>query len=103
MVFSCHLCEKEYTILTNLCPKCRRVKHLLNIYGDDVYSCLEECLVRDKQQQKFKINKINKKGLNESISLYDNVDSSNDRDYKKISVKINKDVMKELKDKIEKK
>lgn len=112
-MFYCHLCSKEFIITKNLCHKCQRVRHLISIYGDDVFNCLEECLVRSQQQQKFKITKINKKGLNESIALYENVeikddnedkvDNSNDREYKKISVKINKDIMKELKEKIEKK
>ena len=67
---------------------------------------MEETLVRSSQQQNFKITKINKKGLNESIVLYDNierVENSNDKEFKKISVKINKDVLKELKEKIGKK
>ena len=79
---SCRLCEKEFVFTSNLCIKCRRVKHLLNIYGDDVYHCLEECLVRDRTKQDFKIKKINKKGLdtpkdNNSILC----DTSNDREY----------------------
>ena len=71
---SCRLCEKETVILTNLCCKCRKVKHLINLYGDDVYEVLEQCLIRNKKQQSFKVTKINKKGL---------TDNSNDREYKK--------------------
>jgi hypothetical protein len=105
-MFYCHLCSKEFIITKNLCNKCQRVRHLISIYGDDVFKCLEETLVRSSQQQNFKITKINKKGLNESIVLYDNierVENSNEKEFKKISVKINKDVLKELKEKIEKK
>ena len=72
-LISCALCEKEYCFLSSLCVKCRRAKHLLSIYGDDFYTCLEEVLVRSKKQQGFKVSKIEKKGLD--------TDNSNDRDY----------------------
>tara|TARA_R110002096_G_scaffold291594_1_gene485862 strand:+ start:177 stop:494 length:318 start_codon:yes stop_codon:yes gene_type:complete len=74
-MWSCRLCEKETVILSNLCEKCRKIKHLINLYGDDVYSVLDQCLIRNKQQQTFKVNKVNKKGLE--------TDNSNDREYKK--------------------
>ena len=72
-LITCKLCEKEYVFLTNLCVKCRRVKHLLSIYNDDVYKCLEQVLVRNDKQQHYKLNKIK-----------DNTttDNSNDRNYK---------------------
>ena len=58
MVFQCSLCEKstEWLIVGRFCSKCRRIKHLLNLYGDDVYLTLEEVLVRDSKQQKNKID-----------------------------------------------
>jgi len=46
MVFSCILCEKETCYITNLCDKCRRVKHLINLYDHKVYDVLEDVLVR---------------------------------------------------------
>ena len=49
MYFSCRLCERETVITSNLCDKCRRVKHLLNLYEDKVYDVLEEVLVRKEQ------------------------------------------------------
>jgi len=49
-IFSCCLCEKEYVITTSLCEKCRRIKHLLNLYNDKVYETLENCLVRTQEQ-----------------------------------------------------
>lgn len=49
MYFSCRLCERETVITSNLCDKCRRVKHLLNLYQDKVYDVLEEVLVRKDQ------------------------------------------------------
>tara|TARA_R110000803_G_scaffold124302_2_gene192114 strand:+ start:6213 stop:6470 length:258 start_codon:yes stop_codon:yes gene_type:complete len=58
MVFQCSLCAKsdEWLIIGKFCEKCRRIKHLLNLYGDDVYLTLEEVLVRDSKQQKNKID-----------------------------------------------
>jgi len=56
----CYLCEKEPTAnyFGYLCVKCRRVKHLLNLYEDSVYETLEKVLVRDKKQQEHKIKTI---------------------------------------------
>ena len=54
---NCTLCNNsdEWLITSRFCSKCRRIKHLLNLYGDEVYDCLEEVLVRTKDQQKNKI------------------------------------------------
>jgi hypothetical protein len=96
-MFLCHFCEEETVILTNLCSKCRRAKHLYLIYKDDFFNVLEECLVRDKKQQKFKTDKINKKAtenkddLNESFVLYKNKPKE-----------INDKMLTELKEKISK-
>ena len=50
-MFSCVLCERETVILTHLCEKCRRVKHLINLYEDRVYDVLENVLVRNEEGQ----------------------------------------------------
>ena len=57
MTFNCTLCNKtdEWLITSRFCSKCRRIKHLLNLYGDDVYTTLEEVLVRTEKQQTNKI------------------------------------------------
>ena len=55
-MFCCTLCEKEYCYISKFCDKCRRIKHLLNLYGDDVYKTLDEVLVRTEKQQENKIN-----------------------------------------------
>ena len=55
-MFECVLCEKETCYISKFCNKCRRIKHLLNLYGDDVYKTLEQVLVRTDNQQKNKIN-----------------------------------------------
>jgi tyrosine-protein phosphatase YwqE len=49
-MFSCVLCEKEWMVVHSLCEKCRRIKHLINLYDDKVYSTLENCLVRNQDQ-----------------------------------------------------
>ena len=55
-MLSCTLCEKETCYVSKFCTKCRRIKHLLNLYGEDVYTTLETVLVRNKKQQTHKIN-----------------------------------------------
>lgn len=58
MPFQCTLCSKsdEWLLVGRFCEKCKRIRHLLSIYGEDVYLTLEEVLVRDSSQQKNKIN-----------------------------------------------
>tara|TARA_R110001632_G_scaffold142670_1_gene258620 strand:- start:210 stop:458 length:249 start_codon:yes stop_codon:yes gene_type:complete len=58
MTFNCQLCESsdEWLFAQRYCEKCRRIKKLLNLYGQDVYDCLEQVFVRDKQQQQYKKN-----------------------------------------------
>ena len=62
-MFSCTLCKKEYCYVSNFCNKCIRIKHLLNLYGDDVYNTLETVLVRNKTQQNYKIDSVYTKTL----------------------------------------
>ena len=52
MFFSCKLCSKETVVMTHLCAKCTRVRHLISIYGDSVYSVLENVLVTDAEREK---------------------------------------------------
>ena len=58
MAFNCTLCckSKEWLITSRFCGDCQRIKHLLNLYGDEVYKTLEEVLVRTPSQQKNKIS-----------------------------------------------
>lgn len=60
-MFECKLCEKETCLTTHVCEKCRRIKHLLNLYGDRVYQVLEEVLVRTDEKQEHKIQQEIKK------------------------------------------
>ena len=54
---NCTLCcnSSEWLVVSRFCSKCQRIKHLLNLYGEEVYSTLEEVLVRTQDQQ---LNKI---------------------------------------------
>lgn len=54
-MFECKLCENETCLTTHVCEKCRRIKHLINLYGDRVYEVLEEVLVRTNDKQEHKI------------------------------------------------
>ena len=56
-MMACTLCSNsdEWLITSRFCSKCKRIKHLLNLYGDDVYKTLEVCLVRTADQQNNKI------------------------------------------------
>lgn len=56
-MFDCSLClnSDEYLVTSRFCSKCKRIKHLLSIYGAEVYLTLEEVLVRNADQQKNKI------------------------------------------------
>lgn len=96
-MFLCHFCEEETVILTNLCQKCRRAKHLYLIYKEDFFNVLEECLVRDKQQQSFKTEKIIKKTTEKTN------ENLKERCYKKNQPKeITDKMLSELKDKMNK-
>jgi len=53
----CYLCERKEreSYWCHYCPSCRRIKHLLNLYGDRVNEVLEHVLVRSEDKQKYKI------------------------------------------------
>lgn len=48
-MFVCSLCERETCYIAQHCPKCRQIKHLLNLYGDRVYEVLNCVLVRNEK------------------------------------------------------
>jgi hypothetical protein len=60
-MFECKLCEKETCMTTHVCEKCRRIKHLINLYGDRVFEVLEAVLVRNEDKQELKIQQEIKK------------------------------------------
>jgi hypothetical protein len=55
---TCYLCESKEreSYWSHYCTSCRRIKHLLNLYGDRVNEVLEHVLVRAEDKQKYKIN-----------------------------------------------
>ena len=82
---SCHLCEEETVITVNLCEKCRWIKHVMNIYSRDiVYDVLEKGLIRNTEQQEYKIKKY-KKPETESID-------DTDKSYKELKDKTHKEI-----------
>ncbi len=68
----CYLCEKKDRVgyFSYYCEDCRKIKHLLNLYGERVHEVLETVLVRpvDKQEHKIK-NEIKKDIEKKSYSL----------------------------------
>ena len=90
-MWSCKLCENETVYVTHLCDKCRRVKHLLNLYGDRVYDVLESVLVRSESGQTHKIKtelKVEKEKINigEEETAADNKESILTRSKSKYAV-----------------
>ena len=55
-MWACKLCEIETVYTTYICEKCRKIKHLINLYGDRVYEVLDSVLVRTPNGQDHKIN-----------------------------------------------
>ena len=68
----CYLCEtnEAETYFGYWCVKCRRHKHLINLYGlDKVSEVLERVLVRQESKMEYKISDsikedLEKKGYN---------------------------------------
>ena len=64
MPFYCKLCETEYVFTTHVCPDCRKIKNLMNIYGKvQVIQVLENVLVRNTAGILNKETDLLKKGL----------------------------------------
>ncbi len=61
----CYLCEKKERVAywSYYCADCRRIKHLLNLYGDRVNEVLEHVLVRPENKQEHKIKDEIKKDI----------------------------------------
>lgn len=79
-MFSCVLCEKETVYTSYLCEKCRRIKHLINLYDDRVYEVLENVLVRNEDGQTNKEKIELKKDL---VKREYNLRNKKDKDKKK--------------------
>jgi len=48
---TCKLCEAETCYTTHFCDKCRKIKHLINLYGERVHEVLDKVLVVHKSEQ----------------------------------------------------
>lgn len=67
---TCRLCEEVTVITCSLCPSCRKIKHMMNIYTRDiVYDVLEKVLIRDNSQREYKIKNYKKPLLNDSTYI----------------------------------
>jgi len=63
-MWTCRLCEMETCWTTHVCPDCRKIKNLMNIYGkSEVIQVLENVLVRNKAGILNKETDLLKKGL----------------------------------------
>jgi hypothetical protein len=55
-MFCCPLCRNETIIISKLCEKCDRIRHLIQIYSlDEVIGVIEEKLVVGNGEYKIKI------------------------------------------------
>ena len=102
-MMTCYLCEKETVYTTYFCEHCRRIKHLLNLYGKRVNYVLEAVLIRNEQQQKYKIdNELKKEKTNIRKVIFEEKEQKKpmgDSTYKEPNT-LNKDYMDELKKKL---
>ena len=63
-MWTCRLCEMETCWTTHVCPDCRKIKNLMNIYGKtQVISVLDNVLVRNTAGIINKEEDIKRKGL----------------------------------------
>lgn len=69
-MLQCLLCQDETCYLSNFCDDCQVIKRITNCYGKiEVKEILEEVCLRNKKQQKYKIDGIikSKNELNNEI------------------------------------
>lgn len=63
--FDCKLCG-DTSIFKYICPRCNRIKDIINIYSlDTVLDTIESVLIRTSEQQKHKIEWIKSKDKTE--------------------------------------
>lgn len=57
MTFTCPLCRKEWILYKNVCLKCDKIRHLMEIYSrDKVIDILEKVLVVEQFKEKKEEN-----------------------------------------------
>jgi len=92
MVFQCKLCEEETVITVNLCEKCRKIKHMMNIYTREiVYDVLDKVLIRNTEQRQYKIKNYKKP----ETDIIDTTDNS----YLQLKNKTHEEIKKKVLDK----
>ena len=71
-MWSCAMCEREYVVLTKVCPDCRKIKNFMNCYSRErVLEIVENVLSRTEDKQDNKIKEEVKKEIEDKQSQYD--------------------------------
>jgi len=92
----CYLCVDEYAGVTEtFCPKCKKIKHYISLWGDRVYEILDSVLTRDLTKQNNKVKHEIKK---EIVNKLENIDV-----HKTEREKLDEQIKKELQDKFKNK
>jgi len=112
-MFLCVLCQEEYSILKNHCIVCEKIKRIINVYSKEkVLEILDRvCLRKSEKLQDYKIKDIKKeieKDEKEIEKVEKDVEKEKeiekqpvgDSTYLQPNNTLNKDYIKELKDKI---
>ena len=80
-MWECKLCEVETVYTSHLCEKCRRIKHLLSLYGDRVYDVLDKVLITSPAKEKELCKEELKNEIREQVKKVQGSDSdSSDSD-----------------------
>jgi hypothetical protein len=100
-MFLCVLCQEEYSILKNHCAVCEKIKRIINVYSKEkVLEILDRvCLRKAEKLQDYKIKDI-KKEIEKDIEKEIEKQPVGDSTYLQPNNTLNKDYIKELKDKI---
>ena len=91
-IFTCRLCEEETVITVHLCEKCRKIKHMMNIYTREiVYDVLEKVLIRNTEQREYKIKNYKKPILEDSTYI-----DKEEQERKELKDKTHKEIKKKV-------
>lgn len=101
MFITCLLCQEEYSILKNHCVVCEKIKRIINVYSKEkVLEILDRvCLRKSEKLQDYKIKDI-KKEIEKDVEKEIEKLPTGDSTYLQPNNTLNKDYIKELKDKI---
>ncbi len=97
-IFTCPLCQEEYIFLSEICQRCRRIRHYMNIYSTDkVHEILDNVLSRENDKinnkVKFEIAKDiseKEKQLRKNSGDYDKPPIASDEELQKMKILLKK-------------